>query len=504
MNREFAVWCRPMRKNPRLLEISAWPWLERLSRHERRKVTLGNVPPNRWDAIAARGFHVVFLMGVWQRSPLGRLIAVDSPALTAEYNRVLPGWTPSDVPGSPYCIKDYVPDERMGGWEGLDETRRQLAARGIQLILDFVPNHTAFDHPWIAAHPERYVLGTEADYRAAPTHFRAIDTDAGTRYLACGRDPYFDPWTDVAQLNYFNPETRAAMIDTLRNVTDHCDGVRADMAMLVLNDVFDRTWRRILRDSWPVPGREFWPDAKRAVPASTLLAEAYWSLEGRLLDDGFDFVYGKELLDGLHHGDAYKVRHALAHPRADRFAWFLENHDEPRSAATLSHRLAASAAIVATAPGLRFFFDGQLEGSRIKPPVQLGRWPDEPVNEAVRALYDRVLRYASDPMFEEGHWSLPAIHDAGDDSHHLLVSVSWRKGEEWALIVSNLGDGTAQGHIVPPALPDGDVFDFEDALIDKSFRWERQPLAERGLYVRLAAGQAHLFKVQRPPDAQRS
>ncbi len=90
-----------MRKHPRLLEISAWPWLERLSRAEGRVVTLGDVPAARWDHIAAGHFDVLFLMGVWRRSALGRELALSHPDLVAEYGRVLPGWTPDDIPGSP-------------------------------------------------------------------------------------------------------------------------------------------------------------------------------------------------------------------------------------------------------------------------------------------------------------------------------------------------------------------------------------------------------------------
>ena len=188
-----------MRKHPRLYEISAWPWLERLSREEGRLVTLGDVPPARWDELARGKFDVLFLMGVWRRSGIGREIARTHPGLRAEYDRILPGWVPDDVPGSPYCIQAYEPDRRMGGGDGLDRARRQLADRGIRLILDFVPNHMAFDHAWISSHPERFVLGTDDDIRQAPTHFRSMQTQQGVRRVACGRDPYFDPWTDVAQ-----------------------------------------------------------------------------------------------------------------------------------------------------------------------------------------------------------------------------------------------------------------------------------------------------------------
>ena len=140
-----------MRTHPHLYEISAWPWLARLSQREFRQVTLANVSASTWDAIAEGGFDLVYLMGVWRRSAIGRLIARTDPTHLAEYDRVLPGWAMNDVPGSAFSIHAYEPDERMGGWRGLDECRAQLTQRGIGLVLDFVPNHTARDHPWVAS-----------------------------------------------------------------------------------------------------------------------------------------------------------------------------------------------------------------------------------------------------------------------------------------------------------------------------------------------------------------
>src|SRR5688572_11734122 len=294
----------PLRRHPHLLEIPAWPWLERLSRQSGRIVTLGGVPDAVWDGLAAQGFDLIYLMGVWQRSSLGRQLAQSDPELRAEYDRVLPGWRPDDVPGSPYCISAYVPDERMGGWDGLDAARQALHARGLRLMVDFVPNHTAFDHPWIESHPDRYVLGSDDDRRLRPDDFR----EAGGALVACGRDPYFPPWRDVAQLNYFNPETRAAMIDVLHTIAAHADAVRCDMAMLVLNDVFERTWRDALRAEWPAAVPEFWPAATAEVPSLLYLAESYWDLEWTLQQQGFDFTYDKRLLDRLHGAPAADVR----------------------------------------------------------------------------------------------------------------------------------------------------------------------------------------------------
>jgi hypothetical protein len=479
------------RAHPHLLEISAWPWLVRLSAERGSLVRLQNVPARVWDGLAARGFDALYLMGVWRRSALGREIARSEPWLIAEYHRVLPGWTEEDVPGSPYSISAYLPDDRMGGWAGLDAARSALHARGMRLIVDFVPNHTGVDHPWVRAHPDRYVLGTPDDLRAAPDAFHSV----GDLIVACGRDPYFAPWRDVAQLNYFNPDTRSAMIAVLEEIAAHADGVRCDMAMLVLNDVFGRTWRRLLRDRWPPLTEEFWPRATAAVPSLTYLAEVYWDLEWTLQQQGFHFTYDKRLLDRLHESPAHDVRAHLLADRAfsDRLARFLENHDEPRSAAQIGHRLAAAATMLATLPGMRFFFDGQENGARLRAPVQLGRWPDEEVAPHVRDLYTRLLRAADDELFHAGEWRLLDADPAGDRTHQDLIAWQWSLGERRAVTVVNLGAGSAQGHVRVGPLPSGEQWEFDDQLTGARYRWSRDSLTRTGLYVRLDAGGAHLL-----------
>jgi glycosidase len=486
-----------MRTHPHCYEISAWPWLERLSR-DHQPITLANVPAATWDAIAEAGFDCVYLMGVWKRSAVGRLMGRTDSALIAEYDRILPGWGMRDVPGSPYSIQSYEPDARMGGWKGLDQCRADLEERGISLVLDFVPNHTGFDHDWIRTNPGFYVQGTLDRYRAEPMLYHPIEEEDGSavHFVACGRDPFFPPWRDVAQLNYFNPATREAMIGVLTTIAQHADGVRCDMAMLVLNDVFAQTWQQRVDLLWGMPETEFWPEATRRAPM-TYLAEVYWDREFQLQQQGFHYTYDKRLLDRLHHGDPGQARgHLQADPGySAKLARFLENHDEARSVAEFGHRIRAAAALTFTLPGLRFLFDGQLEGADVRPPVQLGRWPEGPDRPDIRDLYARLLKVIDQPLFHDGEWYLLDVDGAGDTTNRDLIAFAWRHGKDLAVVVGNITDHEAQGLVQIGDLPEAETFDLNDQLSDQSHQWTRADLGH-GLYVRLHSGDAHLFLIK--------
>jgi hypothetical protein len=486
-----------VRKHPHLYEISAWPWLARLSSRSGTTVTLGTVPDAEWDRLRELGFDLIYLMGVWERSAFGRQIARTELSLLDGYDRALPGWTFGDVPGSPYCVSSYSPDPRIGTWADLDAARAALHARGMRLVLDFVPNHTAFDHPWIAAHVERYVRASLADYRRAPRDYRLVEPSSSDPVLvACGRDPYFPPWTDVAQLNYFDAGARRAMVEELAGIARHCDGVRCDMAMLVLSDVFARTW------NGTAPPGEFWAEVRAALPDFMLIAEVYWDLEYRLQQLGFTFTYDKRLYDRLLHEPPTSVRDHLRAGRdyQERSARFLENHDEPRSLAAFGpERIEAAAVICATTPGLRFYYDGQLEGRQRFSPVQLGRWADEPVQTDVAATYDRLLRATDAAVFHDGEWQLLEVAPSGWTGHENLVAYHWRAGAAYRLIVANPGRTAAEGHVPVAealALDPGDTIVFVDVLRDRRYEWRREDLKHRGLWVRLDAGKAHLFRIE--------
>ena len=442
----------PCPHEPRnLYELNTRVWLRDLG-----VTRLREVPDAALDAVAEDGFSLVWLMGVWAPSAAAEQAARAHPELRREARTALDDLRDEDIVASPYAIARYQVSPLLGGEADLLEIRARLERRGVGLILDFVPNHTAQDHPFVADHPERYVRAPAGRGSAAET----FAAPGGAR-IYCGRDPYFAPWTDTAQLDHRSAGTRAAMTRELQAVARLCDGVRCDMAMLVLSEVFARTWDR--PDIAPVADAasgEFWAEAIDAVRAERrgflFMAEAYWGTEPRLHRLGFDLTYDKVLYDELVAGRAAGVMaHLRASGGAERHAVrFLENHDEERAAHRLDPALHQVAALVAmTLPGVRLFHQGQLEGVRRKIPVQLARRPREPDDPVLTPFYRELLAILRDPVLLAGRWQLlePSPAWPGNPSHEAFVAYAWDGSMLGAagdgrhrLLVANLAPHAAQ------------------------------------------------------------
>jgi alpha amylase-like protein len=484
-------------EHPFIYEINTWVWFDELRARLGKSIGLEGVPAAEWDAIATLGFDAVWLMGVWERSPAGIAIALGNQGLLDDFERALPGYTPDDVVGSPYCIRDYVVADHLGGPAGLAAARQALAERGLKLILDFVPNHVAPDHAWTTAHPEYFVGGSDDDLARDPASFVRV----GGRVLANGRDPYFPAWPDVVQLNAFSPDLRGAVIDTLGSIAEQCDGVRCDMAMLMMSDVFERTWGGRAGER---PADDYWPTVigavKRTHPNFVFLAEAYWDLEFALQQQGFDYCYDKRLYDRLEHEGADSVRGHLSGDTGyqRKLVRFLENHDEPRAAATLPPAKArAAAALTLSQTGARLVHEGQLEGRKVRIPVFLARRPAEEPDTNLAAFYERLFDALRDQVFRTGDWQLGDRSGwDGNDMWQSLIAWGWRNDRPRKLVVVNFGDAPAAAHV---SLPWDDLRGRDWILDDDANgqRYERSGDDLRdGLYVALEPWAWNLFDLR--------
>lgn len=485
---------------PVIHEVNTHVWLREVQRHVGRPVGLGGVPKDAWDRITPHGIDAVWLMGVWERSTVGRDIALRDPALRRSFAEALPDVTDDDIVGSPYCVRRYAVDEALGGPAGLAAARAELAGRGIGLLLDYVPNHVAPDSPWLTEHPEYFVRGTVDDLRRDPAAYLEV----GGRIFARGRDPFFPPWPDVVQLNAFRPEVRTATADVLARIGGMCDGVRCDMAMLLMNEVFARTWDG---RAGPPPHAEFWPTVLTAVrrqrPDLTFVAEAYWDLEWALQQQGFDHCYDKRLYDRLLHERAASV---LRHLEADvgyqrRLVRFLENHDEPRVASVLGPaEERAAAVVIATLPGPTLWHEGQFTGRRTRLPVFLTRRPDEPPDTGLRAFHERLLAAVHRSGMRTGEWELLPCEGWPDNpSHHDLLAWGWRGTAGTFLAVVNLAAHSSQARIrLPwPDLGTGSCR-LTSLLDDTRYVRSGSELTGPGLFVDLAAWGTHVFTIEAP------
>src|SRR5215472_12605916 len=483
---------------PSLYQINTRVWLNALTRSLHRPVTLDDIPDAELDRLAAAGFDWVWLLSVWLTGAVGQRISRGEPSWRKEFEATLPDLSDEDIAGSGFAITGYTVHPTLGGDAALTRLRSRLKSRGLRLMLDFIPNHTALDHPWVEHHPEYYISGTERDLSKAPRNYTWVKRARGNLLLAHGRDPYFPGWPDTLQLNYSNPATQEAMIGELLRIAALCDGVRCDMAMLVLPEVFQRTWGRTSPPFWPTATEQ----VHKRIPSFCFMAEVYWDLEWTMLQQGFDYAYDKRLYDRLRDGHARPVREHLS---ADldyqgKLARFLENHDEPRAAATFAPGMHQAAAVITyLSPGLRFYHQGQLEGRKKRITPHLGRAPVESPDLGLQAFYGELLGLLRRPVIRDGEWELLQSTPAWEGNWTSDCFLAWlwqsRDGQRF-LIAVNYAGNQSQCY-VRVAYPDlrGQTVHLSDRLGPSGFDRDGSDLLARGLYLDLPPWAYHVFEV---------
>ena len=481
-----------------IYEINTWIWLRELSVKHKKKITLANIPAKEFDELAKAGFDAIWLMGVWKRSPAGLEIAKKHEIIMKELHEALPDLQDDDIAGSPYCIREYLVDPVIGGDKGLAKARKELVSRGMRLILDFVPNHVAPDHPWTKSNPEFFIKGKEEDYKSRPDDFYKV----GKNIYAKGKDPFYPPWPDVLQLNLFNEGLRDALLQTLKNIAGQCDGIRCDMAMLVMNDIFSRNWAEKAGNS---PKADFWnyviPAVKKQNPEFVFIAESYWDTEQALMDQGYDFCYDKRYYDHLQEGASPSMDHLTGTiPMQQRLLRFLENHDEARAANKFNvSRNKALAVASLTLPGAVLLHEGQFEGRTVKVPVFLSRRQEEHHNMELKKFYLQLLKVLHFDAVRKGKWSLCELSGWPDNMSCLnMLAWEWVSDHENLMIVVNLSDSPAQAHVRPAyAYRPGTTYQLYDVTSGELYRRDGEEMTHPGLYVVLQGWGMHVFSIER-------
>lgn len=490
-----------LNKNPKTYEINTRNWIKQFGRDAR----LPDIPKDYFMKFAESGIDLIWMMGIWKT----RENIIDETCFIAElvstYTKALPDWKREDIIGSAFSIDCYEINPLIGTTDELLAFKENLNSLGLKLILDFVPNHFSAESKYISTNPEFFL---EADVESLQGDSRTFykPHSADGKVFAHGRDPFFLAWTDTVQVNFFSQKARNFLKNTLFELTDLCDGIRCDMAMLALNNVFYNTWMGVLnKRRIPKPEDEFWNGAikevKKKAPDFLLIAEVYWDLEKQLQNQGFDYTYDKTFTDLLFYNDIQGIKNHLHldDELQQKSVRFIENHDELRAAAKFGKpRSLAAAAAVSTIQGMKLFYDGQFEGKKIRIPSQLGREPEEKVSEYVKNFYKKLLPIINYDIFKKGKWKMiePLPIDAWNKAFENFLAWTWSLENEIILVAINYSSVTSQCRIKFEFSTDREILKFEDLLNDADYNRSVYELRANGLYVELKSYQCHIFHIQ--------
>ncbi|KAJ3271842.1 hypothetical protein HK104_004613 [Borealophlyctis nickersoniae] len=451
---------------------------------------------------------MVWLQGVWSLGTWA-LENVDKvePSRLANYKQNLPDYTQEDIIGSPYAISEYTINPAIGGESALVDFRARLATQGIKLMLDFVPNHMAVDCTWCkdASKSSFFV------HKPANTDTGSIEFDSQGR--AYGRDLYSGAWVDTLQLNYWNPALRNAMVANLKKAAGLCDGLRNDMAMLLVNDVIERVWGPILRaNGYTRPTQEFWSEAFPAIrsvnPTFFMMAEVYdWTdftprLDRRLQDLGFDATYDKKLYDdlGVQYTHLDNLRAYIKGLNQDgvlrKSVHFTENHDEESAVKHFYNAKRANTAAVLslTLPGPRLMWYGQWEGKQNRLIVQLRRRAPEPLDTTTLSFYTRFNTILSHPVFQSGTWTYLDVVSQQSNTGWRLVAWKWVQGNVHRLVVVNYSEVGGDGRVKLEDLQGSGNVKVSELLGGNTYDRDANEVRSQGLWVSLEPFSAQIFE----------
>ncbi len=477
---------------PVVLEIHTEVWFEKLKRKYNRNVSFMDVPDEEINKLKNLNIDAIWFMGIWKKSDRSKDIAQRTPYLLDFGKKYFTDFNSSDdIIASAYSVAEYKIGDNFGGNNSFLTFREKI--KPVNIILDFVPNHTSTDHRWVSEKPELYV---QLDFHTLERNTSFL---IDNHVIAMGKDPNFSPWTDTAQLDYSKRETRENMISVLKEISTLCDGVRCDMAMLVTNSVFSRTWSKHIECE-----EEFWVKAIEEVKSYNenfiFIAEVYWDFEWELQQQGFDYTYDKTLYDRLKNRNNQGV---YGHLHAEKVYYqhlvrFLENHDEERASSIwMNGSLFTSAALTLLLPGMKLIYEGQMKGEKIQYPIQFKRWVDKPLDENTYNFYKNLLKIIKKEIFHNGSWRIICTYSHNEKDFCGVFVYHWKYISENILILINNTEFEKKGYIPLDFLHWKDLkICFRDILSDDVFERDVDNLKETGWFFDLEPYEIRIYEIQ--------
>jgi glycosidase len=478
-----------------LIAKSTLVWLDQLTRAYGRTIhRLDQIPDEELNRLADMGFNALWLIGLWERSRASKTIKRSCGNPEAE--------------ASAYSLKRYEIADELGGWEALHNLADRCNRRGIRLASDMVPNHTGIDGDWVYDHPDWFLQLPDPPYPAYTYNSQNLsdDPDIGiyledhyydrtdaaltfkwhhfpsnqTRYIYHGNDGTSMPWNDTAQLDFLNPDTREALIQTILHVARNFSVIRFDAAMTLARKHIHRLWYPAPGSGGDIPGRalhgmsnaefyrrmpqEFWREVVDRVaeeaPDTLLLAEAFWMMEGYFVRTlGMHRVYNSAFMNMLKSEENEKYKNTIKSTISfepeilKRFVNFMNNPDEDTAVAQFGDgdKYFGVCTLMVTMPGLPMFGHGQIEGFHEKYGMEYRRayWNETPnwnlVNYHYRAIFPLMKkRYL---FADSENFRLFDLYRENGEVDHNVFAYSNSFGRESALVLYNNAFNSTTGRI---------------------------------------------------------
>ena len=482
----------PLPKYPSIYQISTRPFLYELSQKSGKEIkTLAEIPDSVFEEIKQKKFDFVWFMGVWQIGEYGIKHDRTKESLIEQYKKILPDYTEEDAIGCPYAITDYICNKELcpNGDEDLLNLKKRLNDMGIRLMLDFVPNHLALDSPYVDEDID-YFIRAPKDMK--PPYDKEKYYENGVAYG--GLHGFDDRWTDVAQINYYNPKSRSLMLSLLKKVAKFSDGIRCDVAWVMLNDFFYKTWHSELDSwGWSKPQEQFWESAIKEVKAEfpdlKLLAEVYGNYFGILIQLGFDYTYDKEMLDKFAAGNVGRVKAWARYTEkyGGNVCRFMENHDDNRATALFNNHITITdltALTLYTLPGVKFYFQGQFFGLKNKLDVHLRRAKAEEIDQEAATFYEKLFTFINDDLFRNGEFKFltPKVSQLDNTITYLWKG---KNSEEKVLFIINYSNINADGTVALLDLKGKGKIILTEIFSGKEYEEDIEKLRSEGLKFNL-------------------